>query len=378
MDQDEHSSGNLLTILGVQNREDVITSAIAYCFNRSPDYRRAFLAAVGLPGKAALLAAKAHTRMATGSSGVPDLVIAGKAGSEHALLVVENKMAAMEGDDQTARYASQECRSALASRYDLDASRLDAHYVLLTLFPDQPAQAPEFRGVTYQRFLEQSFRLSPPQEPWVTHLVQAWNELLAGFYTCGTLDPSDHVLAKLQTEDPLEGSYVYFRNLIRSIELPTGLFLQGTYRNSAQGRRYYLAQITKDPWEPEEMHKVGTKYRLDPATCFSIHIEPQFNTLTGGFAVYLHYETNPYYPETWVRDNVVREDQAAYQQRRARFIDTLRQAPPPHFGFGGGRNQVGKLSVSLEGKTLQRAQTHLSALFAGLSTAVDRVLVSLG
>lgn len=368
---------NVLTVLGVHRKEDVVSNILVHFYNSAAHLRSDLLTALRVPQSPALLSGHARTRVGAGDAGIPDIVVVGRQSRQHALLIIENKIGAGEGKSQTERYASSVCRAELAARYGLDPDYLDVYYRYLTLFPNEKPEAEVFETVTYEALIGLESKLAADPSSWAPELMSAWLELVRDFYDSANLAPDREILSALGSDLGLEGNFLLFCRLMESLKTPQGLSYWGAWRGSHPGRRYFLAQFGKDSWAPEEMRKHGRKWSLDAKACFNIHIEPQYNVLGGNFAVYLHYETNPYQPLRWLRVNVVQHDFEAYNKRRDAFIRNIRSSPPGGLRIGGRNNQIGKVQFSLEGLTLKQAKAKLSGVLATLTTAVDDALAAL-
>lgn len=94
---------NIFRVLGIQSREDCVSNALAYAFNTSLAYRRSFLRYICEkdPDQYNLRSCHAFTRISTGAPGIPDLVLALENSVCSEIVVIENKLKAEEGDDQT-------------------------------------------------------------------------------------------------------------------------------------------------------------------------------------------------------------------------------------------------------------------------------------
>ena len=124
-------------VLGVQSREDCVSNALAYAFNASGPFQQAFLTHICGKEPSRYTSCQAFTRISAGAAGIPDIVLALWRGTRGELVIIENKLKAEEGADQTKRYASDEAIAALSRRLLPDRSIAEASFVFLTLFPDQ-------------------------------------------------------------------------------------------------------------------------------------------------------------------------------------------------------------------------------------------------
>lgn len=368
------SGSNLLEVLGVAGREDAITNVLVHCYNNSANFRLSFIRSLGLHLMGGRPPRHAYSRVQIQGTGVPDMIIVDPEYAHRTIVVIENKLGAGEGPDQTKRYSSPQCLQRLFDHFGLDAERTEAHYVFLTLFPDEVPKSSEFAVVPYEAFLRQKWVLPRGDGTWVRDLMCAWLDVLKRFYGSARLLPDERFLDRLRRGGPLDGSFLAFRSFMRSVRRPRDLFYLASLRSNKAGRWYYLAQLGKKHWSPSLVDQSMPEWRLDPRTCFNLHIEPQFSVLNGDFSLYLHYETNPYLTRKETRLRIHKKDYEAYVERRDRFISALRDTCPEGFKVCGGTNQVAEATVSFEGLSVTDASGRLSDLFRTASKWVDKTL----
>lgn len=368
-------STNVLSILGVSAKEDVISNLLRYCIEASPAFRDAFLVnicRVPLPVGARV---RALTRVATDASGIPDLIIAAETPGDKYLVVLENKLKADEGDDQTVRYSSRDCVEDVKRRVGWSGITVAESFVFLTLFPDQQPAADAFRRTTYQDLLDAMRTIPRPiDDPMAELLLDSWRALLEQFYSKARAHNEDLLLARLQEADPLEGNYLYFKSFVDGLALPDDLTVEYTFRSSAKGRRYFGAVISKPSWHPSEMQQVDGRWQFDGIRHFNIHFEPQFHYLKGILELYLHYEVNPYQTVEWVRANIDPSAYQAYERVREAFVRELEAQRVPDLTLGGRSNQIAKAQLRLANTTVHAAQESISAFVDEVGAHVDAIL----
>jgi hypothetical protein len=379
-----NESDNILVLLGVSTKEDVLSNLLRFCINSSRSFSSTFLRILcGSEGDPTEVTA--HTRISAGDSGIPDLVILARTASETVLVVVENKLKADEGVDQTRRYASPQCVEHICGVLRVKPSEIRRAFVFLTLFPDQQPEAPEFKTRTYRQLVEMVPDRVYEENPTAARLLADLATLLKTFYAQDDLPPNAPLLEALRRDDPLESSYLAFRNFAHSLELPCDLEVEDVFRSSAQGRRFYGAVISKAAWHPRGMpcrqtgeHNCQSdcKWALDPEQDFNIHFEPQFNVLTGSLNIYLHYEVNPYTPVNQLLRHVSQSDYAGYNQLRDRFAKKLSNNKSLSLIFGGRSNQIARASLDIEAMSAQEVAQVLSGLVGKVGNAIDLILAN--
>lgn len=368
---------NILEILGVQNKEDVISNLLRYCINSSRDFASAFLTSVCGKDIKNYTGVEAFTRFTT-SAGVPDIIVNCTAREAVDIFIIENKIKAEEGEDQTERYASIECLEDIKKRLNLHDKTVTPSYIFLTLFPDQEPRSNAFKKITYLE-LQKALKSSIVDVgPLVHQLAGDLAMLLEKFYSYENTSPDDDILEKLRAEDGLDASYLYFKSIIYQLKLPADLEVEGTFKDSRQGRRYYGALISKEAWHPAELNELANaKWSLNPTKCFNIHIEPQFNVLSGIMNIFLHYEINPYETEAWAMENIKENEYQEYLARRGNFINVLSAANVDGLFIGGGSNQVAKAAFEIkEGMQFKGALEMMGNFINKVSVEIDKALLT--
>jgi hypothetical protein len=364
---------NILKILGVEAREDVISNLIAYALTASKSFRSIFLRSVCGQDAKAYRSLAAFTRISVGEPGIPDLIIVALKDGSVDLIVIENKLKAEEGEDQTKSYASDACSERLRTILNLQGT-VNLRFVFLTLFPDQVAEDEHFASANYAQLHEALKTYEPGESSTADGLVADLDSLLGEFYKCAQLSPSDLVLERLKEQRSLDGSYLYFRSFLRKIPLPGSLVLERFFKASALGRRYYYydAQISKDSWHPEECPELS---QFNPRKHFNIHFEPQYAVLSGTFSLYLHYEINPYETKRVAQQQIAPSAYSEHEELRAVFADHLRSAKMPGLRVGGRSNQVARVDLDFQGKNVQESVELTKRVFDLAVPVIDKTIV---
>ena len=366
---------NIFTILGIQSREDCVSNALAYAFNQSIDFQSDFLKSICDKKSDSFTKCKAFTRVSIGDSGIPELVLMCESGNRAEFILIENKIRAEEGMDQTERYAAEGTVNVLHQRFcpETERENVSASFIFLTLFPDQTPHSKKFLTKSHSDLI--AIR---EDETTITNvadkLISDWFALVKRFYAKSIIYPDDKICEKLQNDDGLDGGYLYFRTFLSQLILPESLGIEDLFRDSRQGRRYYGAVFSKDGWHPGEVTQVNDTWSLDSNKVFNIHFEPQFNVLTGGFNIYLHYEINPYETAAWAKKHIPAEQYNKYLIRRSRFVELLAETGTKEWIFGGGTNQVAKVQLDFQELSAIKVKNMIEKIFSDTSKAIDYVL----
>jgi PD-(D/E)XK nuclease superfamily len=194
---------NLFQVLGIQSREDCVSNAMAYAFNASEKFRRSFLDLICGKRGADYAEARAHTRISAGIQGVPDIVLVCQSGRETELIIIENKLRAEEGNDQTERYASPKTIETLRTRLCPDRRTVKESFVFLTLFPDQEPKSRRYATKQYKE-LSRTFGDYALKTTLADSLMYDWLSLVQSFYSKEHVAPGDLVgHIRLTYQDPI-------------------------------------------------------------------------------------------------------------------------------------------------------------------------------
>lgn len=319
----------------------------------------------------------AYTRLTVHDIGIPDLVLHGSGAQYGTLIVIENKLKADEGEDQTKRYSSAVTTERLFQRFRCSAAPV---FVFLTLFPDQePSAGHLWRKATYRDLMIGVDISKLPADKTATRLLADWLALVSDFYASEFISPDDVLLTRLRATTLLEGSYLYFKAFANRLHLPAGLALEDCFRSSRAGRRYFGAVFSKATWKSHPMVKSSSgEWHLTPSHHFNIHIEMQFNVLSGVLSLYVHYETNPYQPEHWFVRNLPLDEQRSYLSARERFARVLSSCIPSGVVIGGRFNQLAKAACDFSGVSTGAAAAEVERLVASIADSIDAALIELG
>jgi hypothetical protein len=303
----------------------------------------------------------------------PDLVVVCK-GQATDWVIIENKLKADEGKDQTKRYADPQMKAALSKKLELDASAGPPKLVFLTLFSDQVPKSERFSRACYSSLLHGQ-PLSDQDGDLTHQLLSDWLELLEEFYASAHLDPGEVFVEKLSCMHALDSGYLAFRSLIRGLSLPAELTPDHFFCKSERGRKYYGTALTKPEWKTEPFDNSGRQWIL-PEDNRRIHIEPQYNVLAQTLKVYVHYETNPYYRGSTLEQRVPPDQYETYITRRRAFAQHFTNVGADSFKVRVRTNQLASVEVSLSGKKVTEVQQEMKELIEVAAEAIDEALTA--
>lgn len=173
---------NTFTLLGSFYREDVVTDFLASLINTEKRFSDWFMKNVCDTYLSKDEEVEACTRVGLGKGiGTPDLIIEKKIGSvTNMIIVIENKLRALEGVEQTNRYASEEGKKALIKELEVNYS-VPFKFLFLTLDPYTSASNNEFQKKDYTAFLDVDWS-GYVRHPVAEQVLRDYSELLEEFY----------------------------------------------------------------------------------------------------------------------------------------------------------------------------------------------------
>lgn len=375
---------NVLSLLGVCSKEDVHSNLFKYCIDHSPQFRHTFLHSV-LNWPADVSLTSVNTRISLAGC-IPDIVLAGKKGNSQHLGIVEVKLHAGEGYDQTTRYASEACLTGICEYLSIRTLR-SRDLVFLTLYPEQKALNKAFRSLCMRSLLAELLRKPITDNTTAALLLSDWTECMGEFYGGGQLLDSDSIADKLLAGTQLESGFLAFQAFFRDIKI-FALKPGQPWRGNPMGHPYYGIQFRKNDWAPEEMRwdKENKKYdwnTFDALKHFNIHIELQLDRSQSPsdaqLRLFVHYETNGYSPnlQSLVDKMELRADALdAHMERRDVFKDSLMGRLPSEFrpSRRNAVHQVTSAEYPLSGLTVSKARESISGVISKTAVAVDWAL----
>ncbi|MGF2616356.1 hypothetical protein FZC84_01060 [Rossellomorea vietnamensis] len=363
---------NTITLLNSFYREDVISDLICNLINHEREFAKWFAMEIcEISEVNAEYVAKTRIGLGRGI-GTPDLVIERRVkGKTDLIIVIENKLGALEGEEQTNRYASEEgmtkLRSALKAGQDTPIQ-----FLFLTLDPFTPAKNSTFAKKDYQKFVDVNWEELIRDES-ARKVLSDYSALLKDFYEPITSSkPTDEIAAKYKDINSLQRKLIWIR-MLQAFQhsLPDQLFM--TYGEAGGfGRNAAVFLFSKKEWVQNKFD--GKKLTADSV---SVHFELSIDLLTSNavtdFA--LHYEPNPYKPKKkymmvdgYSKYVLLREERAAFFHQH---ID--KQNQNREFIKRNGSNSILKIPIKNNDR-FEKVIEELAASMDKLSPLVDEML----
>ncbi|KGX92474.1 hypothetical protein N781_16150 [Pontibacillus halophilus JSM 076056 = DSM 19796] len=279
---------NVFDVLNSFYREDVISDFLVSCFKESEEFLLKFLheAYISIDDGTEFVL---DTRVGLGKSiGTPDLIVKAVHGNRTKLIVVENKMGAAEGHEQTNRYVSMEAKVRLANKYQLDIDHTEFHYIFLALDTTVRPRNSQFIFLNYDLFLKDGWTLHHEK---LRMVFEDFKLKLHHFYT-----PLRKPINSLETGmemDRIQRKICWQKILAAAFSLKSELILDWGDVAGA-GRHNFIFLISKSGWTSER------PFQHDGiARTFNVHVDTYINMLNnqkGLNEIGIRFETYPYEP----------------------------------------------------------------------------------
>jgi hypothetical protein len=356
-------------LLGIPYREDSYTALLAWAFRRSSTFREGLLRALGIDAVAKdWTCCVRPTVLRSGvqptgarSKAVPDLVLSSRA--TRALIVIENKVLAGEGHQQTNDYADPKLLDHLAR--DLAVKRSITRLVYLTLDGDAPSHAADdvesFVPMTYDELAKW---LPGKGGSLATDLLVNLRQRIEEATQWPAPADTSQVHSYLATHFGLATGMRVFRKLCAVIAPSRHIFPEsgdGKY-NNARGQGFY-AQWSAPGWNRLARGDTGGD---------SIHLELQYEADQEHLVLRLHHEPLPY-----VKHRDLKKEHAMYEahMRRRAALDRRIAGHKAALASSGWHFRRDKWSLASakfdrDGLTVASLQKQIE----GLTLAVARAL----
>ena len=363
---------NTISLLNCFYREDVITDLIANLINYENKFANWFAEEMcHITDKEIKL--RAYTRIGLGKGiGTPDLVVEVIKETETiGIFVIENKLGALEGIEQTNRYASVQSQSKLRTLLNVNENT-PIHFIFLTLDSYTLAQNSIFTKKDYRIFTDVDWS-KLIDDLNTAKIIQDYSSLLHQFYRpLDEITPEDNIVSATTDLDSLQKKLLWIQmTQYMQEELPDGFEITFGEANGF-GRSSTVICFRKHSWKKDSHH--DTKLSKNTVDIhFELYIDMLNHISSPSFA--LHYEPNPYKGKNKILAIAGYEEYDSMRtKRRDEFHQSIiRMKPINDFSLRYGSNSFLKIEIK-EHQTFQLLIRELINCIVKLSPFVDDML----
>lgn len=357
---------NIIDALNIFYREDVISDLLKSCFDDSEQFLRQFLkgANIALPMETKFTV---QNRVGLGRNiGTPDMVIVGQNENDSYIIIIENKLGATEGNEQTDRYVSDQAKLMIAQRLNLMNPKF--YFIYLTLDTTVTPRNSAFIPMYYKMFLQQDWILSDVS---LNQIFTDFREKLKGFY-----EPLEQPKQALLSHIPLDSTQkmicwqsILFAeiNTMQQFDLDWGPV-------GGSGRKNFLFRLEKQEWQSEKKY---TESGL--ANTYRVHIDTFVNLLSNKSdyinEISVRFETNPY-----IRHKDICKDEGyeEFIRNKGLFAEYLNQKLLSHkIGAKKRNHKLQILTIPINNTDLDLSIADYKSKVVILEKAIDQAMKEL-
>ncbi|MBS4177736.1 PD-(D/E)XK nuclease family protein [Lederbergia citrea] len=356
---------NMIDALNVFYREDTISDFLVNCFKDSDEFLIQFL-------KAAKIQVGEHTafqidtRVGLGESiGTPDIVIRAITNSHMKFIIVENKMGAAEGHEQTNRYESIEARTRIANKYNVALENIDFHFIFLALDTTAKPINSQFTFLNYHLFLQGEW---PVLQETLQLIYKDFQKKLNSFY-----EPLKTPNESLESDIEMDGVQrkICWQTILFEAFHSNKELLLDWGEAGGSGRSNFLFLISKSNWTSDKSFR-----EAGLAQTFNVHIDTYINMLNNGSKrvkeIGIRFETFPYEPHGRIK---ILDDYERFMENKRIFSERLFEYAKKR-GIPAKRKNTKLLAmtVQIEALTIRETVQNIKKQFIAVEHCVDKVI----
>lgn len=364
---------NMIHLLNIFYREDVITDLLANLINHEETFAKWFAKTVcEIPDEDYIF--KAKTRVSLGKGiGTPDLVLERKKdGVTNLLIVIENKLGALEGIEQTNRYASDEGKEKLFSLFQVEKN-VPIKFLFLTLDPFTPAKNRSFKKKDYRDFCFIDWN-DIIYDSASRKIMVDYSSLLEEFYQPITNTKlSDNIKETTKALNGLQKKLIWI-HIFQQIENQLPAHLKLSFGEAGGfGRNYAVFLFSKNEWKRDYFDG-----KTLSANSMNIHFELSIDLIHYNKVIdlALHYEPNPYKPKKQYESVKGYLDYEALRaKRRDQFHQAIKQMNQADrfIPRTAGSNSILRIQVK-DHKTFESLTHELIEIMGLLTPLIDEAI----
>ncbi|UXZ09766.1 hypothetical protein F1C14_01815 [Clostridium perfringens] len=140
-----------------------------------------------------------------------DIVIKLKSNLQDILVIIENKLKADEGYNQTKKYSSENCISDLLKnpKISLKNKNIKTIFLYLTLIPEQVPSGEAFKNITYKDLISKV--KVDIEDKFLDKLMKDFYSVVGEFYKNLDVDKNDRILDIINENNDSTKLYIKFK-----------------------------------------------------------------------------------------------------------------------------------------------------------------------
>jgi hypothetical protein len=356
---------NIIDALNIFYREDTISDFLVNCFNDSNEFLIRFLNEAKIQVEENTIF-HIDTRVGLGENiGTPDIVIRSLTNNNMKFIIVENKMGAAEGHEQTNRYESEEARTRIANKYNVDLENIEFHFIFLALDTTVRPKNSQFTFLNYHLFLQGDW---PLQQETLQLIFKDFQQKLNHFY-----EPLNKPYESLEFDIEMDGiqrKICWQTILFEAFNSNKELLLDWGEAGGA-GRSNFLFLVSKPNWKSSEsFRKAGL------GQTFNVHFDTYINMLDNGSKrvkeIGIRFESFPYEPHSKIKNLL---DYERFMENKRIFGERLFERAEKRGILAKRKNtKLLAMTVQIQAMTIRETVQNIKKQFVAVERCVDEVI----
>ncbi len=335
---------NTMDLLGVTFNEEIIGNMIVGLINNSNNFKNAFGKHILEVPDIDSFEVEAYTKNST-SRGVPDIIVIAENADEIVISVIEEKLKANEGHNQTFVYTEEVAKTELIQGYNND-KKVKFQCIYLTLLEDELKEDDRYINKTLvkfqciyltliedelkedDRYINKTFK-DLINDVWVEIEDEGLNRLYKDFganmiryYSLKELPANTQSINILLDSNEKEKMFIHFRTLMLSLDYPDNLSVRFFGKGAGGDELSFISKLVKSRWIGKEAKWEYGLYEVGEET-YEIHIEAEFHVTNEKLVLYVHYEPNPYITRYKLKNVANSKNVDAFEKRRNLVLEVV-------------------------------------------------------
>lgn len=306
-----------MDLLGITFNEEIIGNMIVGLINNSNNFKNAFGKHILEIPNICDFEVKAYTKNAT-SRGIPDIIVTAENADEIIISVVEEKLKANSGHNQTFIYTEDVVKEELIQGYDNKEVKFKCIY--LTLIEDELKGNGGYISKTFKDLINDVW--VEIEDEGLNRLYKDFGANMIRYYSIKELPSNTQSINILFDSNEKEKMFIHFRTMLLSLDYPDNLFVKFFGKGSGGDELSFISNFVKNRWIGEEAKWEHGLYEVGEET-YEIHIEAKFHVTSEKLVLYVHYEPNPYVTRYKLKNVANSINVDAFEKRRNLVLEAV-------------------------------------------------------
>ncbi|MDU2994158.1 MAG: hypothetical protein E7B49_07830 [Clostridium sp.] len=309
---------NTMDLLGVTFNEEIIGNMIVGLINNSNNFKNAFGKHILEVPNIDSFEVEAYTKNSI-SKGVPDIIVIAENANEIVISVIEEKLKANEGHNQTFVYTEEVAKTELIQGYNND-KKVKFQCIYLTLLEDELKEDDRYINKTFKDLINDVW--VEIEDEGLNRLYKDFGANMIRYYSLKELPANTQSINILLDSNEKEKMFIHFRTLMLSLDYPDNLSVRFFGKGAGGDELSFISKLVKSRWIGKEAKWEYGLYEVGEET-YEIHIEVEFHVTNEKLVLYVHYEPNPYITRYKLKNVANSKNVDAFEKRRNLVLEVV-------------------------------------------------------